>query len=164
MTAEQAESQARHPKAELRSLPAQRPVDSALLVVGCAVSVGAAADACAAIPALRAGHIVAAARGLGDGAAGDVNGDNALLAVVFGVTAAAADACAAVFATRGLGDGAALDDDVGLAGRVFAAADAGAAISALRFDFGSAADDDIGVAGFWGGQAICSPLFCKESA
>ena len=121
--------------------------DSALLVVGCAVSVGAAADACAAIPALRAGHIVAAARGLGDGAAGDVNGDNALLAVVFGVTAAAADACAAVFATRGLGDGAALDDDVGLAGRVFAAADAGAAISALRFDFGSAADDDIGVAG-----------------
>ena len=70
------------------------------------------------------GFVVA---GGGDGAAGDVDGDSALLAVVFGVTAAAADACAAVFATRGLGDGAILDIDLGLAGDVGAGADACAA-------------------------------------
>ena len=84
----------------------------------------ASADARAAIPALRAGHILAAARGLGDGAAGDVDGDSALPVVAI---AAAADARAAVFSARGLGDGAALDIDLSLAGDVGAGADACAA-------------------------------------
>ena len=96
-------------------------------VDGGGAGIQASADARAAIPALRAGHIFAAARGLGDGAAGDVDGDSALLAVVFGVTAAAADACAAVFAASDLGDGATLDIDLGLAGDVGAGADACAA-------------------------------------
>ena len=97
-------------------------------VDGGGAGIQACADARAAIPALRAGHILAAARGLFNGAVGDVDGDSALLAVVFGVTAAAADACAAVFAARSALDGAVAGDiDLGLAGDVGAGADACAA-------------------------------------
>ena len=97
-------------------------------VDGGGAGIQACADARAAIPALRAGHIVAAARGLFNGAVGDVDGDSALLFVGFAATvAAAADASAAVFAARSALDGAAGDIDLGLAGDVGAGADAGAA-------------------------------------
>ena len=95
-------------------------------VDGGGAGIQASADARAAIPALRAGHILAAARGLGDGAAGDVDGDSALLAVVFGVTAAAADACAAAAAKGGItaaggrNGHAVAESDAGVAGGVAA--------------------------------------------
>ena len=81
-----------------------------------------------------------AARGLFNGAAGDVDGG-----VAPGV-AAAADAGTTGAALR-VFDGAAGDGDIGVACSVRPTADAGTTLIGPRIDFGSAADGDIGFAG-----------------
>ena len=122
-------------------------------VDGGGAGIQACADARAAIPALRAGHILAAARGLFNVAAGDVNGDSALLAVGFAATvAAAADAGTGslagpvLFAAALSRDSAALDVDDGAAVAAVAAADARSGGAALGSNFCCTLDEDVGVA------------------
>ena len=103
--------------------------DSALLVFGCAATVAAAADASAA---------VFAARGLGDGAAGDIDLGLA------GDVGAGADACAAALA-NGIVNSAVGDVDLGFAVGFRARADASAADAGGLFDH-AAGDVDGGAA------------------